>query len=99
MEVLKFLMPRAQNKLIIPNITIPETIALIKGLKSSNSTGHDEITAKILKKIKIEIAPHLTHMINTIINTSTYPEIFRISKILYFVNPIKTPILYQVLDP
>ena len=89
MEVLKTLIPRTDNNLYIPKITILETIQLIKDLKPSNSTGHDELTSNILKKINVEIAPHITHLINSIINTSIYPEIFKISKLLPFCKPDK----------
>ena len=50
MEILKFLIPRNQNVFSIPNISIKETVTLINQLKSSNSTGHDDILSKILKK-------------------------------------------------
>ena len=46
MEILKFLIPRNQNIFSIPNISIKETISLINQLKSSNSTGHDDISSK-----------------------------------------------------
>ena len=35
----------------------------------------------ILNKIKPTIAPHITHLINTIIHTNTFPDIFKISRI------------------
>ena len=99
MEILKVLIPSNQNQFILPYITINETILLIKQLKSSNSTGHDDISSKILKKIGSEIAPHITHLINSIIKTSIYPEIFKISKINPVCKPDKNPNLIESYRP
>ena len=46
---------------------------------------------KTLKKIAPAIAPHLTHLINTIIKTSTYPEILQVSRITPNIKPDKDP--------
>ena len=62
MEVLSFLLPRNTNEIDIPLITIDKTIRIINNMTSSNATGHDPISSKILKKIKKEIAPHITHL-------------------------------------
>ena len=46
-EILKKLKPRNENTFSIPFITINETQKYIKELKSSNSTGYDDINSKI----------------------------------------------------
>ena len=46
-EILKNFKPRNENDFKIPFITINETTSFIKELKSSNSTGYDNINSKI----------------------------------------------------
>ncbi len=88
-KLLSQLIPRTNDCFIIPEITIKQTQQIIRSLKNSNSKGHDEITNKILKKINNEISPHLTHMINSIVRTSTIPDIFKISRVLPISKPDK----------
>ena len=42
---------------------------------------------KFLKKCKIKLAPHITHMINTILITKKFPRIFKISRIFPLSKP------------
>ena len=42
-----------------------------------------------MKTIKENIAPQITHLFNSIIRTSTMPDIFKISKILPIGKPNK----------
>ena len=76
MGILTQLIPKSSCKFTLPPITLSETIKILKNLKSSNSTGYDNVNNKILKRVKLEIAPHICHLINCIINTSIMPEIF-----------------------
>ena len=87
MEIVKVLCPRVEENFNIPLITISQTIDLISKCKNSNSTGHNGINNKFLEKFKIKIAPHITHLINTILRTKNFPKIFKVSTIL----PIKKP--------
>ena len=47
LEILKKLKPRNENNFNIPYITIYQAKNYIKELKSSNSTGYDNINSKI----------------------------------------------------
>ena len=69
LEILRELIPRVEEDFSIEPITIKQTIKIIDSLKNSNSTGHDDINNRLLKKCKYRIAPHLTHLINTILST------------------------------
>ena len=60
---------------------------MINKAKNSNSSGYDDINMKFLKKCKIKLAPHITHMINTILITKKFPRIFKISRILPLSKP------------
>ena len=48
MDILTSLIPRNTNNFSIPLITIDQTQSIIKNLKNSNSTGHDDINNKII---------------------------------------------------
>ena len=92
LKILEFLVPRTVNNLEIPYISVPDTIALIKGIKSSNCTGYDSINNKILKKINTKIAPHLCHLINSILHSGKFPDILKLSRILPISKPNKKQI-------
>ena len=82
LEILKKLRSRVENDLVIPYITVKETQKLISKLKNSNCTGYDDISFKILKKINVRISPHICHLINSILYTQIFPDIFKLSRIL-----------------
>ena len=86
-QILEHLIKKPKSKFILPHITIKQTKRLIRNMKSSNSTGHDLSSIKIYKMINSRISPHITHLINSIINTGVYPKILKISRI----TPIKKP--------
>ena len=88
-----------ENKFTIPYITIEKTKKIINNLNSSNSTGHDNLSSKTLKKIKNQIAPHITHLINAIIRTSVYPDIYKLSRILPLCKPGMDPIQLSSYRP
>ena len=74
MDIVKELCPRVRENFSIPLITIKQTIHIINSAKNSNSTGYDDINNKFLKKCKLKIAPHITHLINVILITKTFPK-------------------------
>ena len=86
-SILSTLIPRQQHTLIIPPITLTQTLEIITKASPSHSTGHDDVSMHIIKQIKHTIAPHITHLINTIISTNTFPDTFKLSRI----TPIKKP--------
>ena len=59
------------------------------GLPNSNCKGHDQFPYKTIKTIRHEIAPIITHLINRIIITYIFPDIFKISRILLLLKPDK----------
>ena len=86
-QILSKLRPRVNEKLEIPPIKQSEMIKIIISLKNSNCTGHDDISNKIIKKLTQQIAPHLCHLINSIIITEIFPDIYKISRILPLSKP------------
>ena len=89
-DILSSLIPRCTNEFELPFITIEETKQLIKKFKNPYSVGHDDINNKIIKKVGDVLAPHITHMINSIIKSSTIPTIFKVSRILPISKPQKS---------
>ena len=75
----------------LEHITIEQTLDIIKKAKGTNSVGPDNITMKTIKKLGPAITPHLTQLINCIINSQTYPEILQISRITHNSKPEKDP--------
>ena len=98
-DILNKLIPRNNNTFLLPYISLNETKSMINNLKSKNSTGHDEITNKILKLICKEIAPHICHLINSIIRESKVPRTFKISRITPISKLNKPPNLLSSFRP
>ena len=70
-------------------ISLPETSKLIKSLQSSNSTGYDAISLKIIKQLGWSIVPQVCHMINCVVRTSVFPTIFKTTRIIPVSKPGK----------
>ena len=51
--------------------------------------GPDIISMKIIKKLSPHIVPHITHLINSIINTELYPSNLKLSRITPILKPDK----------
>ena len=61
----------------------PDTVLkLISNLKNSNSFGLDFIDTKIVKLVKAEITPAITHIINLSITQSKFPSQFKKAKVV-----------------
>merc|ERR1711867_106686 len=82
MSILRLVRPPGETELSIPLITLAQTKHLIRTIKTSGSTGYDDLSSKTIKKIGDLIAPQIMHMINTIIRTATFPQCFKVTKII-----------------
>ena len=51
------------------------------------------------KKAKYKVAPHITHLISSILITSKYPDIYKISRILPLSKPDKDKQLIEGYRP
>ena len=98
-NILTHLIPRSHNTFILPLITLTQTLDILTKAKGTHSTGHDAITMHTLKKIKHTIAPHITHLINTIIRTNTFPNTFKHSRITPISKPGKLTTLIDSFRP
>ena len=62
--------------------TSEETVlGLLNTLKNKNTKGHDQISNKLLKCVKNEIAKPLTFIINQTLRTGCYPDKFKIARL------------------
>ena len=62
-------------------ITESKVLSIINKLKSKNSSGKNEISNKLLKSIKDEIAKPLTIIINQSLKTGIFPDALKIAKV------------------
>ena len=61
----------------------PDTInRIIDTMRSSSSSGLDNVDSKILKLSKAHIIPSITHIVNFSITTQTFPSDWKIAKIV-----------------
>ena len=73
--------PLTETKLQFKCITDNDTQRAIDKLENKSSSGHDGISNKLLKLLKIELSKSLTLIINQMITTGIFPDSFKISKI------------------
>ena len=59
-----------------------QILKILSNLKSSSSCGTDEIGSSVLKLIKHEITPVLTHIINLSISQHTFPSLWKKAKVI-----------------
>ena len=61
----------------------PDLISeIITSLRNSKSAGFDSIDTKVLKLIKEEITPAITHIVNLSIKSSVFPSLWKHSKVI-----------------
>merc|ERR1712240_219430 len=79
-DVLKQIYPRNANTFKIPLPSVEDIRNIIIKALNSYSTGHDNISMDILKKIIDIMAPIITHLTTHIILKRTFPDTFKIDK-------------------
>ena len=62
-------------------VTQEDIVKAIDNLENKNSSGHDGISNKVLKYIKLELSNSLTLIINQMLTTGIFPDSFKKSKI------------------
>ena len=61
----------------------PDTVnTIISNLKNSKSCGIDNIDSYILKLIKDEITPALTHIVNLSLTSAVFPSPYKVGKVV-----------------
>ena len=62
-------------------VTQEDIVKAIDNLENKNSSGHDGISNKVLKYIKLELSNSLTLIVNQMLTTGIFPDSFKKSKI------------------
>ena len=76
-------MPSSLSKsMFLDPIDIYSVLDVTKKLKSKNSSGHDEISTKLLKESIHQISIPLTHIINQSFLTGIVPQQMKIAKVV-----------------
>ena len=66
----------------------PDVIQKIIGqLRSSKATGFDAIDTNVLKLVKFQVTPAVTHIVNLSIQTSTFPTLWKHAKVIPLFKP------------
>ena len=73
--------PITETRLQFKCITDNDTQIAIGMLENKSSSGHDGISNKLLKLLKMDLSKSLTLIINQMITTGIFPDSFKISKI------------------
>ena len=77
-----YLVNPTMNRLKFRHIAEEDTMKAIDNLENKNSSGHDGISNKLLKSIRYKLCKPLTLMINQMLSSGVFPEVFRKSKII-----------------
>lgn len=59
-----------------------EVLDIINNLQSDKSPGHDNISIKAIKRCKDTASEHICKIFNTMVNTSIFPEVLKVSKVV-----------------
>ena len=84
---------KPNSKFYLKEIQLKEKYSIISEMKSSNVRGYYEINSKTLKLIPPFTALAMTHLINCIIRTSTFPRFLKVAKIIPICKPKKQEML------
>lgn len=66
-----------------------EVVNVIKSLKNNKASGHDQISARVLKNLPRKAIVYIIKMVNGILCTSHIPTDWKISKIIPILKKIK----------
>ena len=70
------------QKFHFQEITLQETLNLIRKLGNTSSLGTDEIDAIAIKSVSVHLAPPIRHLINTSLQTSKFANKWKIAKLV-----------------
>ena len=91
-QQLKQEQPSNIPKLELYQLTMPQLLQLMKGVKRTPASGIDGISGLILHDIFETIKIPLLHLINLSLCTGTYPEVFKLTKIIPVEKVGKDPL-------
>ena len=82
LETLRFMMQGCQSEFSLQPVHPDSVEKTISSLKNTSSCGLVNIDTRILKLVKTEVVPPITHIVNLSISEAVYPKMYKISKII-----------------
>ena len=82
LETLRKLMANRTCQFKLNTVHPDEILDIINSLKNSKSCGLDNIDTYVIKLVKYEILPAITHIVNLSIHTSTFPALYKTAKVI-----------------
>lgn len=70
------------NSMYLESIDPSHVLEIVKHLKPKTSSGHDDISTKLVKETIINIVQPLTHIINRSLDTGIVPDQLKIAKVI-----------------
>ena len=70
------------NSIYLENVEPNQVADIINKLKPKNSSGHDNISTKIVKASIVNIINPLTHIINLSLNSGIFPDELKIANVI-----------------
>ncbi|CAG9133710.1 unnamed protein product [Plutella xylostella] len=98
-EVHEYLLSDLQLSLPLRCCTPAETRRVIHDLEMKKAPGFDLITAEILRNLPKKAIMYMTALINAVLRTGYYPNIWKVSQIVMVLKPGKPPHLTSSYRP
>ena len=76
------LIEESEEKYPVPHINEEQLIAIINNCQTNKASGTDSIPMKFVKIFKFSLVIHLVNIINKSIDTSKFPAIWKIAKVI-----------------
>ena len=90
LNLIKNIMRNHQCKFSLEAVHPDQILKIISNLKSSQSCGIDNIDSKVIKLIKHQITPVLTHVVNLSIRNQHFPSLWKKAKVIPLHKKSKT---------
>ena len=68
---------KINSRLSTINITVNETLDILKSLDTSKASGPDGISSRMLKETAISIAPSFTRLLQMSLSSATFPDCWK----------------------
>ena len=82
MDTSQYLSNRNVNSLFFNPTNAHEITEIVRQLRSSKSSGYDELSVHLLKQIIHNIASPLCHILNLSLSSGIFPDLLKIAKII-----------------
>ena len=82
LDLVKKFMKNRKSKFKIKPVHPDDVLKIITNLKATQSCGTDDIDSKVIKLVKHELTPVITHIINLSIHQKTFPSQWKTAKVI-----------------